>query len=78
MKTRAELFRAQLQIEFEKRQSQKGKYPMRAFAQSLEIDPSSLHDILSGERKAGPRLIRRLGLKIGLTEKEIEEILVHK
>jgi plasmid maintenance system antidote protein VapI len=78
MKNRSELFRAQLQIEFEKRQNKKGKYPMRAFAQSLGIDASSLHNIMSGERRAGPQLIRRLGLIIGLTEKELEEILEHK
>ena len=75
MKARANLFRIALQTEFIRRQNEHGKYPLRAFAQSLEMDPSSLHDLMKGERKAGAKPIRRLGEKIGLSDNQIEALL---
>lgn len=75
MKTRAELIKNLLQAEYEKRLKKQGKYPLRAFAQSLGIDASNLHAIMKGERKAGAKVIRRLGEKIGLSAEEIDSLL---
>ncbi|WP_413575502.1 hypothetical protein ACLVWU_14265 [Bdellovibrio sp. HCB290] len=75
MTNRSELFRARLQTEFQNRVKAHGKYSFRAFAHSLKIDPSSLHDIMKGERKVGEKIIRRLGECIGMSLEEIEQVL---
>ncbi|WP_413582338.1 hypothetical protein [Bdellovibrio sp. HCB288] len=75
MTKRSELFRAKLQDEFQKRVATHRKYSFRAFAHSLKMDPSSLHDIMKGERAVGEILIRRLGEKIGMTLEETERLL---
>ncbi|QDK44127.1 hypothetical protein DOM22_02625 [Bdellovibrio sp. ZAP7] len=78
MKQRSEYFKKILTNEYQRRLQQTGKYSFRAFAHSLEIDPSSLHDIMKGERKVGEKVIRKLGEKIGMTLAEVEELLAKK
>ena len=50
----------------------KRRFSNRAFAQFLEIDASTLHKIMRGKRKAGPILIKRISLKLGMEIDDFE------
>lgn len=72
-------FRRRLLDELEVRQSKNKRFSLRAFAFFLGIDASTLKKILDGKRPLGPRTIRKLGKKIGLTIPEIEAyVTTHK
>lgn len=58
-------FRVWLQSEFADRCKKNGRYSLRAFAKFLEMDASSLSQIMSGKRPISNRAIDRLSLKLG-------------
>lgn len=65
-------FRHRLAEELAKRCASNARYSLRAFAKMLEIDHSSLSQILRGRRALTEATIRKLGTKLRLTEREIE------
>src|SRR4051812_19686100 len=64
-------FRSFLQEEFSARARRNPRYSLRAFAKSLDIDPSELSKVMRGARTIGPRLIQTLGKNIGCSDVEI-------
>jgi plasmid maintenance system antidote protein VapI len=78
MRTASESFKEHLNLEYQKRVVEHGKYSLRAFAHSLGIDAPSLHHIMKGERRVGPKLIRRLGEKLGLSAEVIKAMVDRK
>jgi uncharacterized protein (TIGR02147 family) len=68
-------FRAYLRNELLKRCRQNPSYSARSFARFLGIESSWLSKILRGQRPTAPDLILKLGTRIGLTPKEIENYL---
>jgi uncharacterized protein (TIGR02147 family) len=57
-------FRNVLQEEFLKRTKKNPRFSIRAFAGLLEVEPSSLAQILSGKRKLTDKMCDRLGSKL--------------
>lgn len=53
-------------------------YSLRAFAQSLETDPSAMAKLLKGKNRIGTHTIRKLGRSMALSEDEIEEFVEHR
>lgn len=53
-------YRVWLQNELSKRCQKNPRYSVRAFAKLLRLDSSSLSQILSGKRRASPKLVARL------------------
>lgn len=68
-------FRDRLRDELLTRIRANPRYSLRALARSLEIDPSALSKILQGKRALGPRLVRRLGARLGLGPAELQVYL---
>jgi uncharacterized protein (TIGR02147 family) len=60
-------FRNVLQEEFLQRTKRNPRFSIRSFANQLEVEPSSLAQILSGKRKLTDKMCDRLGLKLGMT-----------
>ena len=71
-------FRAFLRLELVRRLKSNPHYSMRAFARTLKYDVSSISKMLSGKRKIGPKLIRKLGKQIGLDEQLIGYFIVRE
>ena len=67
MNTSETNFRNVLQEEFLKRTKKNRRFSIRAFAGQLEVEPSSLAQILSGKRKLTDKMCDRLGLKLGMS-----------
>ena len=59
-------FRKYLQTELLQRCKKNPSYSLRAFAKSLDVDPSTLSKILKGKRPLGSKLIVQLGARCGL------------
>ena len=60
--------------EFLKRRSRNTSYSQRAFARDIGISKSSLNNILHEKATLSARLAKKIGLRIGVTEMEIDEI----
>jgi len=60
-------FRNILQEELLKRTKKNPRFSIRAFAGQLEVEPSSLAQILSGKRKLTEKMCDRLGFKLGMS-----------
>lgn len=60
-------FRALLQEELARRCSKNAQYSLRAFAAQLDLDHSTLSQILRGKRALTPRTIEKIGAKVGLS-----------
>ena len=58
-------FNAHLQNELSKRCRSNSRYSLRAFAKMLELDPSSVSQILSKKRRASPQMMDKICAKIG-------------
>ena len=67
-------FRRLLQQEFLRRQKVNASYSIRAYARFLGINHASLSHLLSGKRAFSSKSIRRLGLRLGLTPKKIDQL----
>ena len=65
-------FRDRLKLEYERRRSVNRRYSMRAFAEYLTIDHSTLSQILRGRRPVPPDALRRWAAKLGLGSEETE------
>lgn len=65
MTTDYSLFRNALNDEFLRRTKKNPRFSIRAFSQQLEIEPSSLAQILGGKRKLTQKMCNRLGTKLG-------------
>lgn len=65
MTTEYSLFRNALNDEFLKRTKKNSRFSIRAFSQQLDIEPSSLAQILGGKRKLTQKMCDRLGAKLG-------------
>ncbi len=65
MTTEYSLFRNALNDEFLRRTKKNSRFSIRAFSQQLEIEPSSLAQILGGKRKLTQKMCDRLGTKLG-------------
>lgn len=89
--TERAMFRLWLQKQFAERCKKNARYSLRAFARHLELDASSLSQILSGKRKlskkviqaiceklsASPQELHRFGLMKGATEADLEYLQVN-
>lgn len=62
-----------LQGELVKRCKKNPRYSLRAFAKTLDIDPSLLSKILRGKKSIGRKLIRDFGFKLGLSPQAVEK-----
>lgn len=65
-------FATWLQREFTGRCKRNPKYSLRAFANFLEIDASSLSQFMSKKRKASTKMKDRIGRKLGATKNQLE------
>jgi hypothetical protein len=59
------LFKKALSEELQKRAKKNPGYSIRSFARFLELEPSSLAQILSGKRKLTDKMCQRLGKRLG-------------
>jgi len=64
-------FRHFLQGELARRCAENPRYSLRAFAQRLGVDHSTLSQILRGKRRVTPRSIERIGKSLRLTPERI-------
>lgn len=69
-------FNALLKKALKKKQATNKNYSMRAFARDLGIRPSILSYYLRDERSPSPRSIKTLGIRLGLSERELKPYLV--
>lgn len=63
-------FRILLQNEFSRRCQSNPRYSVRAFARDVELDPSSISQILSGSRRVSEKMRLKIANKIGLDLKK--------
>lgn len=71
-------FRLFLQAELARRCSANAQYSLRSFALQLEINHSTLSQLLRGKRPVTCRTIERLGARLGLAESEIEKFVARE
>jgi len=68
-------FRAFLQHTLQERILRNSRYSIRAFARALQINDSSLSQILRGRRSISPDVVKKLGLRLGLSPEVLEEFI---
>jgi|ERR1043166_7294513 transcriptional regulator with XRE-family HTH domain len=68
-------FRHFMQAELARRCAQNKQYSLRAFAKFLQVDHSTLSQLLRGSRKLTARTIRRFGVRLGLDEDSVTEFI---
>jgi transcriptional regulator with XRE-family HTH domain len=66
------LFHTVLQSELDRRRARNPRYSLRAFANALRLDHSTLSQLLRAKRRATPRTIRRLGQVLQLDAATID------
>jgi transcriptional regulator with XRE-family HTH domain len=66
------IFRLWLQKQFTERCKKNPRYSLRAFAKTLDLDASSLSQILSGKRKLSKKGIQNICDKLSATPKELQ------
>jgi hypothetical protein len=59
--------------EFDRRRANNPRYSLRAFARSLQIDHSTLSQIVRGRRRVTTRAIRSLGARLRMTPMQVAE-----
>jgi transcriptional regulator with XRE-family HTH domain len=69
-------FQNLLNKELSKRTRKNPSYSLRAFAKHLEVSPSALSAMMSGKRPITKKSVQNLGLRMGLSIKKIEEIIL--
>lgn len=69
-------FREILQKELTKRIQRNPRYSLRTFAKHLEVSPSALSLMMSGKRSITKRSVQSLGIRLGLSAKKIEILLI--
>jgi hypothetical protein len=73
--TTNEQFKKAIQSEFSKRVKKNSSYSVRAFAQFLEIEPSSLAQILNGKRKLTDKMCVRLATRLNFSPLKVRSLL---
>ncbi len=68
-------FRQHLQDELLKRAKKNARFSIRAFARQLELEPSSLAQILNGKRKLTFKMCERLSLKLGISPSKLVALM---
>jgi uncharacterized protein (TIGR02147 family) len=71
-------FRELLQRELARRCAANARYSLRSFARQLDVDHSTLSQILRGKRAATPHTIRALGTALGLSGQQIESFVTRE
>jgi transcriptional regulator with XRE-family HTH domain len=66
------IFRLWLQKQFSERCKKNSRYSLRAFAKNLELDPSTLSQVLSGKRKLSKKNTLNICKKLSATTKELQ------
>ncbi len=69
--TERSMFRLWLQKQFTERCKKNARYSLRAFAKHLEVDASSLSQILSGKRKLSKKAIQTICEKLSASPQEL-------
>jgi hypothetical protein len=64
-------FRLWLQKKFSERCRRNARYSLRSFAKSLEMDPSSLSQILSGKRPISKKMVGDICSRVAASPKEL-------
>ena len=70
-------FQDWLVSEFTSRCKRNPRYSMRAFAKQLDMDPSSVSQLLSGKRNASKKMVKRITACVGTSDQVIEALLRH-
>jgi uncharacterized protein (TIGR02147 family) len=65
-----------LQSEFEKRVKVNPRYSLRAFARLLQLDPSTVSQLLSGKRRASNNMLERLFAKLEVSPEIRQKLLI--
>lgn len=71
-------FKEILNKELTKRIHRNPAYSLRAFAKQLEVSPSALSAMMSGKRPITKRSIELLGIRLGLSNKKIHNLVLHE
>jgi transcriptional regulator with XRE-family HTH domain len=66
-------FHTLLSEEFERRRRGNWRYSLRSFARALNVDHSTLSQLLRGRRRVTPAIIRTLGERLALAPAQIDE-----
>lgn len=64
--TELSYFKIWLQDEFTRRCRVNSRYSLRAFARSLELDPSTVSQMLSGKRRVSKKMLDKIEQKVGM------------
>ena len=67
-------YRIWLQNHFDVRTKRNARYSLRAFARLLEIDPSSLSQILAGRRGVSLKLLNKFCTRLGVSPDEVARV----
>jgi transcriptional regulator with XRE-family HTH domain len=67
------VFRLWLQKQFTERCKRNPRYSLRAFAKNLDVDPSTLSQVLSGKRKISNKIIQSYCEKLSATPKDLKK-----
>lgn len=70
-----ESFRQYLQEELSERSEKNPAYSIRSFAKSLDLEPSSLAQILAGKRPLTDKMCSRIGTKLGLSPLKVRALM---
>jgi transcriptional regulator with XRE-family HTH domain len=71
-------FRQTLEAELGRRRAANARYSLRAFARYLGTDHATLSQILRGRRNLSPKMVRRLGARLGLGRSAITDACVRQ
>jgi plasmid maintenance system antidote protein VapI len=66
--------RQALQRELLNRCEKNPQYSLRSFAKSLQMDPSTLSQIIRGKRSITPSMHQKLGLSLGMTPQQLKRL----
>jgi uncharacterized protein (TIGR02147 family) len=76
--TSSTCFRLFLQAELGRRCDKNPQYSLRAFAKYLGIDHATISQLLRGKRPLTPRMILKLGTRLGLDRSAIDGYVAHE
>lgn len=70
-----ELFRNYLRAELLTRTKNNPRYSLRAFAKTLQVEPSSLSQLIAGKRPLTKKMCLRLSSRLGLSPQEYDRLI---
>jgi transcriptional regulator with XRE-family HTH domain len=71
-------FRLFLQLELAERRARNPQYSLRAFAQRLAVNHSTLSQWMRGRRPMTPHAIEALGRRLGLSARDVRVFVEHR